>query len=99
MRGENEQRKQHYRLLRSDYGVHPKHGLMCDENRKGGILFELDEKVVKNLKTISDWNALGGFIGLKAYDKIPVVTNLQKISIEQAKASLQPHLLHYTIQN
>ena len=67
-------------------GVHPKHGLMCDEYRKGEILCELDEKVVKNLKNISDWNALGAFIGMKAYDKIPVVTNLPTISIEQAKA-------------
>jgi hypothetical protein len=68
-------------------GVHPKHGLMCDENRKGGILFELDDEVRRNLRDISDWNALGGFIGLKAYDKIPVVMNLpKKISIEEAKA-------------
>jgi predicted aconitase len=68
-------------------GVHPKHGLMCDENRKGGILFELDDEVVRNLGDISDWNALGGFIGMKAYDKIPVVTNFpKKISIEHAKA-------------
>jgi predicted aconitase len=68
-------------------GVHPKHGLMLDENRKGGIWFELDDEVRDNLKFLSDWNALGGFIGLKAYDKIPVITNLPKIiSIEQAKA-------------
>jgi predicted aconitase len=78
-------------------GVHPKHGLMCDEYRKGGILCELDEKLVKNLKTISDWNALGAFIGMKAYDKIPVVTNLRNISIEQAKAisATASPALHY----
>jgi predicted aconitase len=78
-------------------GVHPKHGLMCDEYRKGGILCELDEKLVKNLKTISDWNALGAFIGMKAYDKIPVVTNLGNISIEQAKAisATASPALHY----
>jgi predicted aconitase len=78
-------------------GVHPKHGLMCDENRKGGILFEIDKKLRENLKAISDWNALGAFIGMKAYDKIPVVTNLQKISIEQAKAlsATASPALHY----
>ena len=78
-------------------GVHPKHGLMCDEYRKGGILCELDKKVVEDLRNISDWNALGAFIGMKAYDKIPVVTNLQKISIEQAKAlsATASPALHY----
>jgi predicted aconitase len=78
-------------------GVHPKHGLMCDEYRKGEILCELDEQVVGNLENISDWNALGAFIGMKAYDKIPVVTNLQKISTEQAKAlsATASPALHY----
>lgn len=68
-------------------GVHPKHGLLCEENRKGGIWFELDDSVRNQLKFLSDWNALGGVIGMKAYDKIPVVTNLpDRISIEEAKA-------------
>lgn len=67
-------------------GVHPRHGLMCDENRRGQILCELHQRVLENLRTIADWNALGAFLGMKAYDKIPVVTGLSRISIEQAKA-------------
>jgi len=67
-------------------GVNPKHGLMCDENRVGKILCDLDRQVVENLQTIADWNALGAFIGMKAYDRVPVVTGLRRISVEEAKA-------------
>jgi cis-L-3-hydroxyproline dehydratase len=68
-------------------GVLPKYGLLCEENRKGQMLFTLKDRVKQNLKFISDWNALGAFIGTTAYDRIPVIANLPKmISIEQAKA-------------
>ncbi len=83
-------------------GVHPKYGVMCDRHRKGQILFELEDEVRAGLKFISDWMALGGLIGMRSYDKVPVVDNLPRtITNEQAKAicSCASPALNYPMMN
>jgi predicted aconitase len=62
-------------------GITPKYGLHLDENRKGTHLID----VQCEMNSLSDWGALGFFAGEVAGADIPVFTNLETPSVEQAK--------------
>ena len=67
-------------------GVMPEYGMHLWENRKGQMLFEVTPDVLPELKDIGDFVALGGAIGFRAVDRVPVVAGLEEITNEQAKA-------------
>jgi predicted aconitase len=57
-------------------GVTPNYGMHLDENRKGRILFELDENLDSRTFTDADFNALGYYAGYIAGERIPVFSGL-----------------------
>jgi predicted aconitase len=57
-------------------GVTPNYGMHLDENRKGRILFELDENLDSRTFTDADFNALGYYAGYVAGERIPVFSGL-----------------------
>jgi len=67
-------------------GVTPEYGLLLDENRKGQIIFEIDPALASELTDEADFVALGGAIGFKAVEKVPVVVGLNDMTNAQAKA-------------
>jgi hypothetical protein len=58
-------------------GRYPCFGLYLDENRRGQVLFELDELNAKSF-TCMDYGLLGFFIGSVARNRVPVVTGVPK---------------------
>ncbi len=60
-------------------GVTPRHGLHLDGNRKGDILFKVNVKC----KNISDYGALGNYVGNVTGEKIPVFENLGSPVMEE----------------
>jgi len=67
-------------------GVMPEYGMHLAENRRGQMLFEVDPDLVMELRDIGDYVAMGGAIGFRAVDRVPVVVGLEQMSNEQAKA-------------
>ena len=67
-------------------GVMPEYGMHLQENRKGQMLFEVNPDVLPELQDIGDYVALGGAIGFRAVDRVPVVAGLEQMTNEQAKA-------------
>jgi predicted aconitase/predicted aconitase with swiveling domain len=67
-------------------GVIPEYGMHLPENRRGQMLFEVDPELLPELQDVGDFVALGGAIGFRAVDRVPVVTGLKQMSNEQAKA-------------
>lgn len=60
-------------------GLTPCYGLHLDENRRGDILF----KITAKLKNITDYGAIGNYVGKMVGEKIPVFENLGQPSTEQ----------------
>jgi hypothetical protein len=67
-------------------GVMPEYGMHLMENRRGQMLFEVQPDVPPELQDVGDFVALGGAIGFRAVDRVPVVTGLEQMTNEQAKA-------------
>jgi len=67
-------------------GVMPEYGMHLAENRRGDMLFEVDRAVTSELSDVADYVALGGAIGFRAIDRVPVVLGLEHMTNEQAKA-------------
>lgn len=67
-------------------GVTPEYGLLLDENRRGQVIFEIDPALASELTDEADFVALGGAIGFKAVEKVPVVIGLSDMTNAQAKA-------------
>ena len=67
-------------------GVTPEYGLHLDEKRRGQMIFEIDPSLVPELTDEADFVALGGAIGYKAVEKVPVVVGLNDMTNAQAKA-------------
>ncbi len=67
-------------------GVMPEYGMHLPENRRGQMLFKVDPELLPELQDIGDYVALGGAIGFRAVDRVPVVVGLRQLSNEQAKA-------------
>jgi len=67
-------------------GVMPEYGVHMAENRRGQMIFEIDKNLLPELKDTSDFVALGGAIGFRAVDRVPVVVGLDHLTNEQAKA-------------
>ncbi len=67
-------------------GVMPEYGMHLPENRHGQMLFEVDPELLPELQDVGDYVALGGAIGSRAVDRVPVVVGLEQMSNEQAKA-------------
>lgn len=67
-------------------GVMPEYGMHIAENRRGELLFQVDPSVAKELDDVGDYVALGGAIGFRAIDRVPVVMGLDHMTNEQAKA-------------
>ncbi len=67
-------------------GVMPEYGMHLWKNRKGQMLFEVAPEVLPELLDIGDFVALGGAIGFRAVDRVPVVAGLKEMTNEQAKA-------------
>ena len=67
-------------------GKVPRFGLYLDENRRGKVLFELDDLNVKSF-SCADYAVVGFFIGSVAGTRVPVVTGVPKnVTIDQLKA-------------
>jgi hypothetical protein len=62
-------------------GITPNIGMHLDENRKGTDLFDVQCEI----GDVSDWGALGFFTGERAGVGVPVLANLQRPTVEQAK--------------
>jgi predicted aconitase len=67
-------------------GVMPEYGMHLKENRNGQMLFEVEKGLLPELQDIGDFTALGGAIGFRAVECVPVVTGLEQMTNEQAKA-------------
>ncbi len=67
-------------------GVIPEYLMHLDERRRGQMIFEIDSDLVTELDDIADYVALGGAVGFKAMDKVPVIVGLRSMTNEQAKA-------------
>lgn len=67
-------------------GVMPEYGVHLQENRIGQMIFDVDPAVVKELDDVGDYVALGGAIGFRAGDRVPVVCGLNRMTNAQAKA-------------
>jgi hypothetical protein len=67
-------------------GVMPEYGVHLQENRTGNMIFEVDREVSDELSDVGDYVALGGAIGFRAGDRVPVVTGLKRMTNAQAKA-------------
>jgi hypothetical protein len=67
-------------------GKYPGFGLYLDENRRGQILFKLDEPDVDSF-TCADYGVLGFFMGSIAESKVPIVTGIPRnVRLDQLKA-------------
>jgi hypothetical protein len=63
-------------------GKTPQYGLHLTENRKA----QLQIKVTSQLKTISDFGALGYMVGKQANNKIPYFTGIKSATVDQLKS-------------
>ena len=63
-------------------GKTPCYGLHLDENRAPDIHVQVNAKMTK----LSDWGALGYSIGKKATNKIPYITGLQDVEVDELKS-------------
>jgi len=63
-------------------GKTPHYGLHLDENRAPDIRFHVAVK----LRKISDWGALGYCIGKKAENKIPYITGIEDVDLDELKS-------------
>lgn len=69
----------------------PKYGLLCPENRRAEIIIEVDNEVSEALAsgtkgiTSSSFSLLGMVLGDIAFDRIPAIVNLPRMSNEQLK--------------
>jgi predicted aconitase len=67
-------------------GKYPRFGLYLDENRRGQILFKLDQLDAQSF-TSTDYGVLGFFIGSTAEARVPVVDGIPKsVNNDQLKA-------------
>ncbi|HAY22451.1 MAG TPA: hypothetical protein DCY27_09865 [Desulfobacterales bacterium] len=67
-------------------GIMPEYGMHLAENRRGQMLFEVAPDLLPELQDVGDYVALGGAIGFRAVDRVPVVLGLNHLSNEQGKA-------------
>lgn len=67
-------------------GVMPEYGMHLAENRRGQMIFDLEPDLLPQLNDIGDFVALGGAIGFRAVDRVPVVVGLERMTNAQAKA-------------
>jgi cis-L-3-hydroxyproline dehydratase len=67
-------------------GVMPEYGMYLKDNRRGQIIFEVDPSLAAELNDVGDFAALGGAIGFKAIDRVPVVTGIKSMTNAQSKA-------------
>jgi predicted aconitase len=65
-------------------GRTPNYGLHLDENRKPNIVIELDENI--NLRSLSDFGALGYCVGKMVKNKIPYFTGIKSANTNHLKA-------------
>jgi predicted aconitase len=65
-------------------GRTPNYGLHLDENRKPDIVIQLDENI--KLHSISDFGALGYFVGKQVKNKIPYFTGITEANVNHLKA-------------
>ncbi len=65
-------------------GVTPNYGLHLDENRKPNIVIEVDDNI--NLKSFSDFGALGYCVGKQIKNKIPFFTGITYANTNHLKA-------------
>lgn len=67
-------------------GKVPRFGLYFNENRRGKVLFELDDLILKSF-SCAHYAVLGFFIGSVVGTRVPVVTGVPKsVAIDQLKA-------------
>jgi hypothetical protein len=67
-------------------GKYPRFGLYLDENRRGQILFKLDQLDAQSF-TCTDYGVLGFFVGSIARARVPVVDGIPKnVNNDQLKA-------------
>ncbi|MDP8248978.1 MAG: aconitase X [Candidatus Tritonobacter lacicola] len=78
-------------------GVMPEYGMHLPENRRGQMIFEIEPEVMAELQDVGDYVALGGAIGFRAVDRVPVVVGIKDMTNAQAKAfcaCVSPALLY-----
>jgi len=63
-------------------GKTPRYGLHLDEKRIPNIQVKVDA----NLTRLSDWGALGYCIGKKAENKIPFITGIKEVELDELKS-------------
>jgi len=69
----------------------PKYGLLCDENRRAQLIIEIDRKVADAVSTrgsgttSSELSLLGMTIGDIAFDKIPAIVGMPRMTNEELK--------------
>jgi len=63
-------------------GKTPRYGLHLDEKRIPNIQVRVDA----NLTRLSDWGALGYCIGKKAENKIPFITGIKEVELDELKS-------------
>jgi predicted aconitase len=66
-------------------GKTPRFGLHVPENRRGDILFELEEDLAGNFRDFY-FPVLGYMVGQIVEDKVPVITGLRHATFDQLKA-------------
>lgn len=63
-------------------GKTPCYGLHLDENRVPDVHVQVDTELIK----LSDWGALGFAIGKKAENKIPYITGIKTVDLDELKS-------------
>jgi hypothetical protein len=67
-------------------GLMPRFDLYLDDERKGGVLFKLDDLDTRNF-TSADYATLGYYVGGVADSRVPVLQGVSKtVSVDQLKA-------------
>lgn len=59
----------------------PEFGALLDRNRRASVRFEIKVE----MKSVSDWGALGYYVGEKAGSRIPVLEGIEEIAPAEAK--------------
>jgi len=65
-------------------GITPNYGLHLDDNRKPNVIIEVDDSV--KLEYISDFGALGYYVGSQVKNKIPYYTGIKHADVNHLKA-------------
>ena len=65
-------------------GITPNYGLHLDDNRKPNVIIEVEDSV--KLEYISDFGALGYYVGSQVKNKVPYYTGIKDADINHLKA-------------